>query len=52
MTPVTTFFQNLEAKCCSLCGDVIAEQAESYMNECFTCQEKQYTEYLTYTKKR
>ncbi|MET3292031.1 YhfH family protein [Brevibacillus fluminis] len=42
MTPVSTFFRNLQPKCCAACGEVIMEQAEAYMNECFTCQEKEY----------
>jgi hypothetical protein len=46
MTPVTTFFQNLEAKCCTACGQAMAEQAESYMTECFPCQEKRVDEQL------
>ncbi|MFY0545157.1 protein YhfH [Brevibacillus sp. H7] len=52
MTPVTTFFQNLEAKCCTQCGNAMTEQAESYLNECIPCQEKQFSEYLAYAKKR
>ncbi|CAJ1004024.1 MULTISPECIES: protein YhfH [Bacillales] len=40
MTPIATFFRNLEAKCCTVCGQAMTEQAESYMTECFDCQEK------------
>lgn len=39
MTPITTFFRNLESKCCAACGQVMSEQAESYMTECFSCQD-------------
>jgi len=52
MTPITTFFRNLEAKCCSSCGQVISEQAESYANECYTCQDHASTDaYKHYYKK-
>jgi len=40
MTPVSTFFRNLEAKRCCACGCVLTEQAESYMTECFECAAK------------
>ena len=47
MVPVSTsFFNQLQAKCCAVCGEVIAEQAESYMTECFTCQDKSQQEKL------
>jgi len=52
MTPVQSFYRNLESKCCATCGDVIVEQAESYMNECFHCQEKEYIHYLVLTNQR
>jgi hypothetical protein len=38
MTPVKTFFANLEARCCSICGSVLIEDGESYITECFPCQ--------------
>lgn len=40
MKPVVVFFQNLEEKCCSVCGGSMTEQAESYMTECFHCHEE------------
>jgi hypothetical protein len=40
MMTVTAFFQNLEEKCCSVCGESIVEQAECYMTECFQCHDK------------
>lgn len=52
MTPITTFFRNLEAKCCVSCGQVISEQAESYATECYTCQDHATTDaYKHYYKK-
>ncbi|NGQ96684.1 YhfH family protein [Brevibacillus sp. SYP-B805] len=38
MTPVTTFFKNLEARRCLICGSVLMEEGESYLTECFPCQ--------------
>ncbi|WP_400164757.1 protein YhfH [Brevibacillus sp. TJ4] len=52
MTPITSFFRSLEAKCCASCGQVMTEQAESYATECFTCQEQASTDsYKHYYKK-
>jgi len=53
MTPITSFFRNLEAKCCAACGETINEQAESYATECFTCQEQaSFDAYKHYHQKR
>ncbi|MEJ8548625.1 protein YhfH [Brevibacillus borstelensis] len=53
MTPITSFFRYLESKCCAACGQTMVEQAESYMTECFTCQEKAtHDAYLYYRTKK
>ncbi|UFJ41250.1 YhfH family protein [Brevibacillus humidisoli] len=40
MMAVSEFFATLQKKCCSVCGNVIVEQAESYATECFHCSEQ------------
>ncbi|WP_019123853.1 protein YhfH [Brevibacillus massiliensis] len=40
MMAVRTFFATLPKKCCIVCGNPIVDQAESYMPECFHCQEE------------
>lgn len=53
MTPITTFFRNLGAKCCASCGQPIHEQAESYATECSACQEKMsFDAYKHYNQKK
>lgn len=53
MTPIATFFRNLEAKCCAACGQTISEQAESYSTECFSCQDQSTSDaYKYYHQKR
>lgn len=52
MTPIATFFRNLEAKCCAACGQVISEQAESYATECFSCQEQATKDAYAYYRQK
>ncbi|MBM7589780.1 protein YhfH [Brevibacillus fulvus] len=40
MEPVAYFFSHLQEKCCSVCGQKLWEQAESYATECLDCHEK------------
>jgi hypothetical protein len=40
MTKPMDFFRTLPPKQCSVCGDPIEEQAESYLMECDRCLSK------------
>ncbi|WP_232697768.1 protein YhfH [Brevibacillus daliensis] len=42
MEKISFFFANLGPKYCSCCGKPMAEQAESYMPECFECSEGKF----------
>lgn len=46
MWAVSVFYQAIPDKFCSVCGEKMEEQAESYLNECVICineQEKETT---------
>lgn len=42
LIPVNTFFENLRAKSCIACGQIIEEQADCYQNTCSSCEGTQY----------
>lgn len=46
MWAVSTFFQAIPDKVCSVCGEKLEEQAESYLNECLSCVHEQVKNHL------